>query len=147
MKKVSKQQLVNIIREALSDDTLKLPGFYRKQTTPTQVNPELRKTFKELPSIGDREPGETYAEPGYGKEIGGELEALGDLPDDSPVKSDIEDQIKYFMDTLGYSRETAEELYAKRQKDIPQKQFKPFPKSTLSEMVRQEIKNFLKNKA
>ena len=193
MKKISKQQLVNIIREVLSDDTLKVPGFYRKQTTPTQVNPALartqaqtqvnpalartgwqtekelepltrtRKTEKELEPLTKTQKGKRRR---YNPEgIFGPITPEDIAKVHAQLDADIDNPFQYYLDLHGPEaaidlfmrhpgqkigdEENPEQAAARDAKfaDLHWPGESQPKKSTLSEMVRQEIKNFLKNKA
>ena len=204
MKKISKQQLVNIIREVLSDDTLKLPGLYRKQSTPTKKEPALargqtptkkepalartRKTEKELEPLTRTQKTEKELEPltktqksqrlnrpvdrtkgkrrRYNPEgIFGPIEPEDIAKVHAQLDADIDNPFQYYLDLHG--PEAAIDLFMRHpgQKigdeenpaqaaardakfaDLRMPGETQPKKSTLSEMVRQEIKNFLKNKA
>ena len=166
MNKMTKQQLSKLIREAMASETEPVPGLYRdpkrrKSLADTSVN---TKRERGLERKTRREPGlerKTLGEPTLSAsekpwvthdESGATGKGYGDQPIGAPDgEAPVPDRhsVEFYMDEFGWSRENAENYVHKIRPDSDVEPGKwkdshPGPFS-LQEMIRREIRNFLKS--
>ena len=166
MSKITKLELARMIREVISSETERIPGLYREppEPVPTRVNTKVepglartarqtqveldpvdRKTHRELPAVAGKTKGRRGKPSAAAQEVYDQIDA------------EIDDPFQYYLDQ-GMSVRQAANLFRRNPgqkawdeenpEQAAERDRKMQPKNnTLEEVIRREIRNFLKSKA